>query len=218
MNAVLSFQHELQQAAAQLSLPLSVTQQHALLDYVNLLNRWNKTFNLTAVRDPHEQWVLHVFDCLAAMPWFLQRRPHRILDVGSGAGLPGLILALLLPESQVHVIDKVAKKTAFVTQCKGVLKLSNLTVHTGRVEMLREAPFDVIISRAFAALKDFVQWTQPLLAERGVWAAMKGAVPNEEINDLPPSIQVQQVLPLAVPQLDAQRHLVVLSRESLACS
>jgi 16S rRNA (guanine527-N7)-methyltransferase len=211
MNAVLSFQHELQQAAQQLSLTLSAQQQQALIDYLALLNRWNSTYNLTAVRDPHEQLVLHVFDCLAVMPWFLQRRPQRILDVGSGAGLPGVILALLLPDTQVHVIDKVAKKTAFITQCKGVLKLSNLTVHTGRVEALREPPFDVITSRAFATLKDFVLCTQALLAEEGVWAAMKGIMPQAELHDLPAGIQAQQILSLSVPQLEAQRHLIMLA-------
>lgn len=199
-------------AQQELGLDLSASQQQALLTYLDVLHRWNATYNLTAIRDPHEQLVRHVFDCLAIVPWFRQQRPSRVLDVGSGAGLPGMVLALLLPQSEVHVIDKVAKKTAFVTQCKGALHLTNLHVHTGRVEQLRTETFDVITSRAFASLADFVVWTQALLAPHGVWAAMKGVLPEAEIQALPDGVQVRESLKLSVPQLSEQRHLVILQR------
>ena len=208
-----SLKPALEAGATALGLALTADQQQALLQYLDLLNRWNSTYNLTAVRDPQQQLTLHVLDCLAVLPWFLARvagGQQRVLDVGSGAGLPGLVLALLLPDTQVHVIDKVAKKTAFVTQCKGALGLVNLTVHTARVEQLQQPAFDVITSRAFASLADFVNCTQSLLAQNGVWAAMKGALPEDEIVALPGFVQVQEALPLQVPGLDAQRHLVVL--------
>lgn len=239
ISSKFSLEQTLQTGAAALGLALTAHQKQALLKYLELLQRWNSTYNLTAVRDPQEQLKLHVLDCLTVVPWFLARAPKQVLDVGSGAGLPGLVLALLLPDTQVHVVDKVAKKTAFVTQCKGVLGLANLAVHTTRVEQLSQllappaAPFvkqaeklsapgfetgadgrfDVITSRAFASLNDFIQCTQALLTQDGVWAAMKGALPEAEMATLPGLVRVEAVLPLQVPGLNAQRHLVVLRRE-----
>lgn len=202
--------------ATALALPVSDAQADALLRHMQLLQRWSSTYNLTAVRDPAAMLVQHLADCLAAVPplrrW-LGTRPvdapaPRLLDVGSGGGLPGVPLAVLLPAARVTCVDTVGKKVAFLRQVVGELRLNNLQpVHT-RVEALRLAPFDLITSRAFATLADFAALTRPLLASQGVWMAMKGRRPDGEIAALPQDIEVFHVEPLAVPGLDAERCLV----------
>lgn len=202
-----------QAVAAGFGLTLSHSQVGRLLDYLDLLQRWNLTYNLTAVRDPAAMWLQHVLDCLVAVP-AVQRalpadRSARILDVGSGGGLPGIVWAIALPQVEITCVDTVGKKAAFVRQVAAELGLPHLHAEHARVEALRAArPFDLITSRAFASLADFVRLTRPLLAPDGAWMAMKGKRPDEEIASLPPGVQVTAVEPLQVPGLDAERCLV----------
>lgn len=210
-----AFTRQLQQGAQELQLTLSDVQIGQLLDYLSLLAKWNAVYNLTAVRDPQQMLTQHVLDCLAALPAF--NEAVNVLDVGAGGGLPGMVLGIWggahTPALQVSMIDTVHKKTAFLTQAKSQLGLANVTVHTGRVEELQVAKkFDVITSRAFAELKDFIAWSQHLLAEGGCYIAMKGVAPLEEIGRLPAGWHVREVRPLRVPGLDAQRHLVFIER------
>jgi 16S rRNA (guanine527-N7)-methyltransferase len=205
----------LQAAAGQLQLELSDDAAQRLLAFVDLLRRWNGTYNLTAVRDPDEMLVQHLFDCLAVVAPLarkLPRGPARLLDVGSGGGLPGVVLAALMPELDVTCVDTVGKKAAFVRQAGVELGLRNLRAEHARVETLRAEPFDVVSSRAFASLGDFTRLTRGHLTDAGVWMAMKGKRPNEEIAALPADIHVFHVEPLSVPELNAERCLVWLRR------
>lgn len=203
----------LQAAAERLRLELPNDAAPLLLAFVDLLRRWNSTYNLTAVRDPDEMLVQHLFDCLAVvgpLSRVLPKRAARLLDVGSGGGLPGVVLAVLVPELNVTCVDAVGKKAAFVRQAGVELGLRNLHAVHSRVEVLRAAPFDVVSSRAFASLADFTRLTHRHLAESGVWMAMKGKRPNDEIAALPAGVEVFHVEPLTVPELDAERCLVWL--------
>lgn len=193
---------------AALALPVSPAQVTALQRYLDLLQRWNSTYNLTAVRERDAMLTQHVADCLALVPALLRTRPRRLLDVGSGGGLPGVVVAIFMPETDVTCVDAVAKKMAFVRQVAGGLQLPNLHALHSRVEALREPAFDLITSRAFASLTDFVTLTAAHLAPMGVWVAMKGKTPDDEIAALPQGVEVFHVEPLAVPGLDAQRCLV----------
>jgi 16S rRNA (guanine527-N7)-methyltransferase len=197
--------------AAELALDLSAVQQEQLLDYLALLVKWNHVYNLTSVRDPLQMMTLHLLDSLAAVPAFVGAR--NVLDVGAGGGLPGLVLAIARPDMKVSMIDTVHKKTAFLTQVKAELGLKNVTVYTKKVQDLQvKEPFDVITSRAFADLSDFIEWSQHLLAEQGRFIALKGTAPQEERERLPGDWKVQQLQPLQVPGLDAERHLVFVER------
>lgn len=205
----------LKKGAGQLPLALSDTQLERLLDYLALLAKWNAVYNLTAVRDPSQMVVQHLLDSLAAVPAFVSAK--RVLDVGSGGGLPGMVLAIWAQESQpgmrIDMIDTVHKKTAFLTQVKAELGLANVTVHTGRVEEMQVAePYDLITSRAFADLSDFVNWSGHLLAGGGRFIAMKGVAAAEETDRLPAAWHIVEKIPLSVPGLDAERHLVVIAR------
>ena len=196
-----------------LGLSPSEAQIAALLGYLELLERWNATYNLTAVRDRSGMWTQHLADCLAVvMPISRQLAQGRLLDVGSGGGLPGSVLAILLPALQVVCVDAVGKKAAFVRQVAGALALPNLHSVHGRVEGFSELKFELITSRAFASLSDFVRLTRALLAEQGVWAAMKGKFPADEIAELPSDIEVFHVEQLQVPGLAAERCLVWMRR------
>ncbi|MEW6253149.1 MAG: 16S rRNA (guanine(527)-N(7))-methyltransferase RsmG [Planctomycetota bacterium] len=193
-------------AALGLTLPDGAGQK--LLAYLALLDKWNRVYNLTAVRDAGRMVSHHLLDSLAAVPHF---RGATVLDVGSGGGLPGIPLAIARPELQVTLIDSIAKKTAFLLQAKAELGLANLAVVTGRVEDFRpEAGFDEITSRAFSDLREFVGLTRHLLKPGGHWLAMKGLYPHEEIAVLPAGVKVSADHALAVPGLDATRHLIVL--------
>ena len=210
-----ALQADLERGLASLSLALSAAQVARLLDYLTLLAKWNAVYNLTAVRDPAQMVVQHLLDSLAAVPAFSDAQ--RVLDVGSGGGLPGMVLAIWAQESrpgmQVDMIDTVHKKTAFLTQVKAELGLANATVHTGRVESLQVAqPYDVITSRAFADLSDFVSWSGHLLAKGGRFIAMKGVAGAEETDRLPQQWRLEKKEPLHVPGLDAERHLVFIAR------
>jgi 16S rRNA (guanine527-N7)-methyltransferase len=197
----------------ELGLDLSDTQLGKLLDYVALLSKWNAVYNLTAIRDPRQMLIQHILDSLSIVPHLAPLGPSSVLDVGSGGGLPGIVLAIVLPDWTVTVNDIVHKKTAFQAQAKAELGLANLSVVTGRVETLQPgaevpAKFDVIVSRAFAELADFVTLARHLVAEQGAIWAMKGVRPDGEIERLPAGAHVEQVIRLNVPSLDAERHLI----------
>jgi len=208
-----SHRARLLEAARQLGLALSDSEADQLLAYLDLLQRWNSTYNLTAVRDPDRMLSQHVFDCLAVMVPLRRHlgdtaAPQRLLDVGSGGGLPGVVIAILNPAIDVTCVDTVGKKAAFVQQVAASLRLRNLHAQHARVEQLKAPGFDVITSRAFASLADFVGLTRALLAEDGAWLAMKGRNPADEVNTLPPDIAVFHVEQLQVPELEAERCLV----------
>lgn len=196
-------------AAEELHLPLSEQQSTQLLDFVELLAHWNLTYNLTAVRDPASMLTQHVVDCLAAVPALRRENCRgRVLDVGSGGGLPGIVWAVMEPDMDVTCVDSVGKKAAFLQQAAASLRLGNLHGKHARVERLNAGRFDLIASRAFAALPEFVALTAPLLSERGAWLAMKGKVPTGEIGALPASVEVFHVEQVLVPDLAADRCLV----------
>lgn len=213
---------DLRRGLASLQLNVSDAQVQQLLAYLDLIQKWTKVYNLTAVRDPAEMLTHHVLDSLAAiaplrrqlatLPDALQANP-RLLDVGSGAGLPGVVIAIVCPDITVHCVDTVGKKAAFIQQVAVSLRLSNLRGIHARVESLTE-PYAVISSRAFASLPDFVNWSQGALAEQGAWMAMKGKHPDDEMAQLPAQVQVFHVEPLQVPGLDAERCIVWMCRQS----
>ncbi len=200
----------LKAGAAELGLALSATQLDQLMAYLALIQKWNKVYNLTAVRDPQEMLTHHLLDSLTAIAPLVrhtQGRPSKVLDVGSGGGLPGIVLAICRPELDVSCVDTVGKKAAFIQQVAATLKLPNLRGIHARVETLT-GPFDVICCRAFASLPDFVNWSRSALAGQGVWMAMKGKHPQGEIDGLPADVHVFHVEPLAVPGLDVERCMV----------
>ena len=201
-----------------LDLALDEAQITALLDYVDLIQKWTRVYNLTAVRDPQDMLTHHLLDSLAVVRPLRQQlaalgrdESVRVLDVGAGAGLPGVVLAICCPSMTVHCVDTVAKKAAFVQQAAVSLKLPRLRGIHARVESLTE-PYDVVCSRAFASLADFTQWSVGALAPQGVWMAMKGKHPAAELLALDPGVQVFHVEPLQVPGLDAERCLVWMRR------
>jgi len=196
---------------AEMQLDVSAAQQEQLMAYLGLMFKWNAVYNLTSLRDPMQMVTHHLLDSLAAVPAFAGAR--NVLDVGSGGGLPGIVLAIVRPDCKVSMIDTVHKKTAFLTQVKAELGLANVTVYTMRVEQLEVSDkFDVITSRAFADLSDFVNWSSHLLAEQGRYIALKGVAPQDEQQRLPAAWRVSGVQPLQVPRLGAERHLVFIER------
>lgn len=210
-----TLQSKLEAGLQAMGLQIDAEKQAKLIAYLLLINKWNKVHNLTAIRDPLEMVTLHLLDSLSVLPHVQALAPKTLLDVGAGAGLPSIPLAICLPELQVSAIDSVAKKTSFMRQVKGELGLSNFQVEVGRVEMLKkEAKFDVIISRAFSEIGLFVKLTKYLPAENGQWLAMKGAVPAHEFEHhdfKSANVQVNKIEVLKVAGLDAERHLVFLS-------
>ena len=200
----------LKSGAAELDLDLSEAQFEQLLGYLALIQKWNKVYNLTAVRDPQEMLTHHLLDSLTAIAPLVRHtggQSAKVLDVGSGGGLPGIVLAICRPELDVSCVDTVGKKAAFIQQVAATLKLPNLRGVHARVETLT-GPFDVICCRAFAALPDFVNWSRGALAEQGVWMAMKGKHPQAEIDGLSADVHVFHVEPLHVPGLDVERCMV----------
>jgi 16S rRNA (guanine527-N7)-methyltransferase len=199
--------------AAELGVPLSDAQFERLADYVALLVKWNAVYNLTAIRDPRQMLIQHVLDSLSIVPHLAACEGDSILDVGSGGGLPGIVLAIALPGRSVTLNDIVQKKTAFQAQAKAELKLDNLSVVTGRVENLRPGvdipeKFDAIVSRAFAELADFVTLARHLVSVHGAIWAMKGVRPDAEVERLPAGARAARIIRLDVPLLEAERHLV----------
>jgi 16S rRNA (guanine527-N7)-methyltransferase len=218
----------LHEGASLLGVSLTTAQQAQLLDYVALLAKWNAVYNLTAIRDPQQMLIQHVLDSLSIIPHLATncvdplssgvRNPGSFsaLDVGAGGGLPGLVMAIVMPDWQITLNDIVQKKVAFLTQAKGLLKLDNVTVVSGRIETLRlgkeiQTPFTTIVSRAFAPLPDFVKAVRHLLASNGTILAMKGHQPDAELVQLPKTVIVKQILRLNVPFLQAERHLIQLT-------
>jgi 16S rRNA (guanine527-N7)-methyltransferase len=201
------------EAAQAIGLVLSDAEAGALLDYQGLIAKWNKVYNLTAVRDPQQMLTQHLVDCMAAVPPLRRALEEQgaeapaLLDVGAGAGLPGVVFAILHPQLQVHCVDTVAKKAAFVQQVAVELKLPNLRGLHARVESLGQG-YDIVSSRAFASLLDFTTWSRAALKPGAVWLAMKGKEPLEEIAALPPEVAVFHVEHLQVPGLDAERCIV----------
>ena len=208
---------ELEDGLHTLKLALSPQQVDQLLAYQDLIAQWNKVYNLTALRTPGDMLRQHLLDSLAAVPALRLQLQNlapeggaRLLDVGSGAGLPGVVFAICCPDLQVSCVDTVGKKTAFIQHAAIQLKLGNLTAVHARVEALNDGRFDIVCSRAFASLVDFTRWSRAALAPQGVWLAMKGKYPAEELALLPPDIQVFHVEQLKVPGLDAERCLLWL--------
>ena len=197
---------ELAQGLAGLNLDLPVETQGQLLAFRDLLLKWNKTYNLTALRDPQQAISHHLLDSLAILP-HVAAEP--LLDVGSGGGLPGIPLAIVRPALSVRMVDAVQKKATFLQQAAIELGLRNVAVNHARIEDLT-GQYAQISSRAFAELKLFVELTRHLLAPGGRWLAMKGVRPDDEIAALPADIVVEQIIPLQVPGLDAERHLIIL--------
>jgi 16S rRNA (guanine527-N7)-methyltransferase len=201
---------ELERELAAPGLKLSDAQAATLYRYLDLLEKWNRVYNLTAIRERSRMVTHHLLDSLAVLPYL---RGPRVLDVGSGAGLPGIPIAIAAPALQVTLLESNHKKSAFLIQAVGELRLANARVVTERVEAWQtEQRFDTIVSRAFAELGEFVSLAGRLLARDGMLAAMKGVHPFEEIERLPQGFRMQQVVPLHVPGLDAERHLVIVSK------
>ncbi|HEU0188387.1 MAG TPA: 16S rRNA (guanine(527)-N(7))-methyltransferase RsmG [Gallionella sp.] len=197
---------ELQRGIAQLGITLNTDAQGKLLDYLALLHKWNKVYNLTAIRDPQQMVSHHLLDSLVVMPYLWA---GRWLDVGCGAGLPGLVLAVAQPDWQFTLLDSNGKKTSFVQQAVIELGLHNVSVHCARVEeWLPVERFDGIISRAFSELGEFLRSTRHLVAQQGRWVAMKG-VPQQELAGVPDGCRVERIIPLQVPGLHAVRSLVI---------
>jgi len=198
---------------AALGLAVDAAQRAKLADYLALLAKWNRTYNLTAIREPSRMVTHHVLDSLAVLPHLPKRDGVRLLDVGSGGGLPGIPIAIARPDWRVVMVDPNHKKAAFLTQAIIELSLRNAAAHAVRVEDLAgEAPFDVVISRAFADLATFAAASGRHVAASGALVAMKGAYPTEEVAEVPADFAVTAAPSIAVPGLDAARHLVVMER------
>jgi 16S rRNA (guanine527-N7)-methyltransferase len=203
----------LAEGIAEMGLDVSPAQQEKLLDYLALMFKWNAVYNLTSLRDPMQMVTHHLLDSLAAVPAFAGAK--NVLDVGAGGGLPGIVLAIVRPDMKVAMIDTVHKKTAFLTQVKAQLNLTNVSIYTMKVQELDVSDkFDIITSRAFADLSDFVNWSSHLLAEQGSYIALKGVAPQDEQQRLPAAWKVKGVQPLQVPRLEAERHLVLIEKSN----
>lgn len=221
----LDLSQSLRSGLAQLGLHITHQQEQQLLDYLALIQKWNQVYNLTALRQPQEMLTHHLLDSLAIIAPLrkhTQNAAARVLDVGSGAGLPGVVLAIVCPELDVTCVDTVSKKAAFIQQTAGSLRLPNLRGVHARVEALTAQPFDIVTSRAFASLADFINLTLFHVKPSGVWLAMKGKHPQDEINALAAqaktantaNTEVFHVEPLQVPGLDAERCLIWLRAQS----
>jgi 16S rRNA (guanine527-N7)-methyltransferase len=195
---------------AKTSIILSDHQKQQLISYVEMLNKWNKAYNLTSVRDPNEMIVKHILDSLVVAPHL---EGDNYIDVGTGPGLPGVVLAIAHPDKHFVLLDSLGKRIRFLNQVKLNLKLTNITPVQSRVEKyIPEIPFDGVLSRAFASLKDMVDWCQHLVDHSGCFIALKGQFPEQEIEQLPASIVYQDKVVLTVPELDAERHLIILKK------
>ena len=200
---------QLRSLVAQTGLSLTETQLQQCIEYVKLLDKWNSAYNLTSVREPEDMLIKHVMDSLVVAPHLIG---ERFIDVGTGPGLPGVLLAIYYPDKEFTLLDSLGKRIRFLNQVNLQLKLSNIHPLQSRVEEHQpEVGYDGVISRAFASMNDMLNWCRHLPAENGRFFAMKGAAVQEEIAALPDFVKVASVQPLLVPQLQAQRHLVILN-------
>lgn len=199
---------QLQSGLNAMNLDLTMPQQLLLLEYVALLKKWNSTYNLTALRDENTMISHHLLDSLTLLPYVANAQT--LMDVGSGGGMPGIPTAICLPDLHITLLDSNTKKTTFLQQAVIELGLKNVTVASGRVEAMHDKKVDVVTSRAFAELHDFIALTKHLLNENGYWAAMKGVYPYEELENVPQNIEVYQIDKLNVPTLNAERHMVLM--------
>ena len=196
---------------AQTDIVLSDKQQQQLVAYVELLDKWNKAYNLTSVRDPKEMMVKHIMDSLVVAPHLTGKH---YIDVGTGPGLPGIVLAIALPGTQFVLLDSLGKRVRFLMQVKHALGLDNVTPVQSRVEEYQPSvKLDGVLSRAFASLQDMVQWCSHLIDDSGRFVALKGQFPDEELENLPAGTKFEQDISLDVPKLDAERHLIILSKD-----
>ena len=199
----------LQQGVEQLPVVVSTEQQQQLMDYLRLLIKWNKAYNLTAVRDPNEMVIRHLLDSLTVLPWI---KGNVILDVGTGAGIPGFPLSIMYPEKQFQLLDSNGKKTRFLIQAKTDLKRDNIAIVKNRIEQFKPTkPIDAIVCRAFSSLIDFVDGIKHLVNPSTELLAMKGVLQEEELQQLPMYCEVKKIIKLDVPLLDEERHLVILN-------
>lgn len=205
-----SFKAPLVDSAQRLGVALTEQQISLLLRYLELLNKWNKAYNLTSVRNPEDMLYRHLVDSLSVVSWV---KGEQIIDVGTGPGLPGIPLAILFPDTHFTLLDSNGKKTRFLTQSKLELGLSNITVVHGRAEAFQpEKPFDQVISRAFSAIENMVNWCGHLVDEQGQLLAMKGLFPEEELSSLPAGYKVESSHALDVPGCDGERHLIIIRK------
>lgn len=205
----------LSRGAQQLGVALTDQQQQLLLRYLGLLHKWNRAYNLTAIRDPLAMVSRHLLDSLSVVPEIeaLQPTPQRIADVGTGPGLPGVVLAILYPHRRFVLMDSNGKKTRFLQQVELELGLNNIEIYNGRVEQYSiDQPFDAVISRAFASLEDMLTWTAPLCDQNGYYLAMKGLYPEQELAQMPEGFTLRDSKPLQVPGTDGERHLLTVQK------
>ncbi len=201
--------NKLSRLLADAGISLTDHQKTLLVAYVDMLHKWNKAYNLTSVRDPNEMLVRHILDSIVVAPYL---QGQRFIDVGTGPGLPGIPLAIVLPDAHFTLLDSLGKRVRFLRQVQHELKLENITPVQSRVEAYpSEPPFDGVISRAFASLNDMVSWCHHLPGEKGRFYALKGQLPGDEIASLPDNFSVESVEKLRVPQLEGERHLVIIN-------
>ncbi|ELN6532139.1 16S rRNA (guanine(527)-N(7))-methyltransferase RsmG [Salmonella enterica] len=200
--------NKLSRLLADAGISLTDHQKTLLVAYVDMLHKWNKAYNLTSVRDPNEMLVRHILDSIVVAPYL---QGQRFIDVGTGPGLPGIPLAIVLPDAHFTLLDSLGKRVRFLRQVQHELKLENITPVQSRVEAYpSEPPFDGVISRAFASLNDMVSWCHHLPGEKERFYALKGQLPGDEIASLPDNFSVESVEKLRVPQLEGERHLVII--------
>ncbi|HGJ0455526.1 TPA: 16S rRNA (guanine(527)-N(7))-methyltransferase RsmG, partial [Salmonella enterica subsp. enterica serovar Ordonez] len=200
--------NKLSRLLADAGISLTDHQKTLLVAYVDMLHKWNKAYNLTSVRDPNEMLVRHILDSIVVAPYL---QGQRFIDVGTGPGLPGIPLAIVLPDAHFTLLDSLGKRVRFLRQVQHELKLENITPVQSRVEAYpSEPPFDGVISRAFASLNDMVSWCHHLPGEKGRFYALKGQLPGDEIASLPDNFSVESVEKLRVPHLEGERHLVII--------
>jgi 16S rRNA m(7)G-527 methyltransferase (EC 2.1.1.-) len=200
--------NKLSRLLAEAGISLTDHQKNQLVAYVDMLHKWNKAYNLTSVRDPNEMLVRHILDSIIVAPHL---QGERFIDVGTGPGLPGIPLSIVMPQAQFTLLDSLGKRVRFLRQVQHELKLDNVTPVQSRVEEFpAEPPFDGVISRAFASLTDMVSWCHHLPGKQGRFYALKGLVPQDEIEQLPAQFQVEEIVKLKVPQLEGERHLVTI--------